>query len=141
MIGETQVFNWPGGEHPFCLRIGELRALEQKCNAGLGVITIRLLGGQWYLDDILETLRLGLIGGGMARDEAARIVDRSLSSTNFYTLSYLASRLLALSVSWPPKAGDEEVDVGESKAMPSKPGSHSPMDGPDGPASSASPMQ
>lgn len=57
---------WGDGEHKFRLRIGELRELEAKREAGAFEIYSRLANGTWRIDDIVEVLRLGLIGGGTA---------------------------------------------------------------------------
>ena len=56
-----------GRRAPFRLRIGELRELEDKRNAGSFELYRRLGDGTCRFDDIRETLRLGLIGGGVAR--------------------------------------------------------------------------
>ncbi len=55
---------WADGEHVFRLAIGQLRQLQDKCDAGPQEIYARLMDGTWRVDDIRETLRLGLIGGG-----------------------------------------------------------------------------
>lgn len=65
---------WPGGEHHFCLPIDNLRALEQKCDAGPAWILQRLTSQQWRVDDVLETIRLALVGGGMDANDARRLV-------------------------------------------------------------------
>lgn len=61
---------WGDGEHRFRLPIGQLRELQEKCDAGPAFIHSRLAMGTWRIDDIRETLRLGLIGGGMPPDQA-----------------------------------------------------------------------
>ncbi len=61
---------WEGGEHSFALRMRDLRALQEKCDAGPEHIMNRIRTGEWEVDDVYETIRLGLIGGGMAVDEA-----------------------------------------------------------------------
>jgi len=67
---------WGDGEHVFRLAIGQLRELQEKCNAGPAEIYRRLSLGTWRLEDIRETLRLGLIGGGMKPPEATKLVGR-----------------------------------------------------------------
>ena len=66
--------NWPGGEHAFRLRLGELQALQEKCDAGPEMVLQRIRLGVWQVNDLFETLRLGLIGGGMDRDAARKLV-------------------------------------------------------------------
>lgn len=87
----------------FALPIGQLRELQGKCDAGPATILTRLvtkqaalatmpapkdakeasimqvlhlLGGDWRVDDIRETVRLGLIGGGKTPSEAFTLVAR-----------------------------------------------------------------
>lgn len=66
--------NWRGGEHEFALRIGELRALQERLDAGPAHVLERLSNGHWRVDDVVETIRLGLIGGGLPGPDAARLV-------------------------------------------------------------------
>lgn len=67
---------WADGEHRFRLPIGQLRELQEKCDAGPAFILGRLQSGRWLIDDVRETLRLGLIGGGMSPGEALKLVQR-----------------------------------------------------------------
>lgn len=66
--------NWVGGEHEFALRIGELRALQESCNAGPEEVFNRLRMGTWRVNDMIEPIRLGLVGGGMPAKEAKALV-------------------------------------------------------------------
>lgn len=70
MAGVRVDLTWPGGEHTFALYLGELRQLQDACNAGPEEILNRLRAGNWKVDDLIEPLRLGLIGGGMPPQEA-----------------------------------------------------------------------
>jgi len=47
-------------------KIGLLLDLEAKCSAPLGVIFKRLAAKEFGANDVRETIRLGLIGGGMS---------------------------------------------------------------------------
>lgn len=57
-------FLWGDREHRFCLPIGQLIELEEKCNAGAPEIFQRLIEKKWKVTDLREILRLGLVGGG-----------------------------------------------------------------------------
>lgn len=63
-------FDWGDGEATFRLGIGELIELQEKCDAGPAVIAIRLEDGSWRVQDLRDTLRLGLIGAGMTPTDA-----------------------------------------------------------------------
>lgn len=73
MIG-PKVIPWVGGEHPFFLYLGELRALQTATDCGPEELLLRIRAGRWRLDDLTHVLRLGLIGGGMDRTAAQRLV-------------------------------------------------------------------
>ena len=65
---------WIGGEHDFALDIGQMRALQTACDAGPEQILRRMTAGHWRVNDLFDTIRLGLIGGGMAEKEASALV-------------------------------------------------------------------
>lgn len=66
---------WAGGEDVFCLsKVGLILDLEDKCHAGIGVIFARLENGAYGLNDVRETIRLGLIGGGATPERAMSAV-------------------------------------------------------------------
>lgn len=73
----TRQIIWANGEDTFCIaKVGQLLELEDKCKAGIGEILQRLATGSWKLNDIRETIRLGLVGGGMDAVEAMIVVKR-----------------------------------------------------------------
>lgn len=66
---------WRNGEDDFCLaKAGDILALEEKCNAGIATILTRLRTGSWYLNDVRETIRMGLIGAGMKPEKAMTVI-------------------------------------------------------------------
>lgn len=77
---EPLTIAWGPGEHKFALPPEFHRKLEDARDAGLHEIAGRLISGSWRLDDIRETIRLALMGGGMsepfANDLVQRYVDR-----------------------------------------------------------------
>ncbi|MBD9569033.1 gene transfer agent family protein [Ensifer sp. ENS08] len=93
MRGSEEIV-WPGGEHAFRLGIGELRAIEQKCDAGCAVVLMRLLSSAWKIDDVIAPLRLGLIGAGMSERDAQRAVDAALDVSSPYALAVPAADVL-----------------------------------------------
>lgn len=62
--------DWADGTYAFRLAWGELEKLQEACDAGPYVILNRLNDGSWRVGDISNTIRLGLIGGGMAPVDA-----------------------------------------------------------------------
>jgi tail tube GTA-gp10-like protein len=71
----TRTIIWAHGEDQFCIaKVGLLLDLEAKCCAPIGVIFKRLGNGDFSVNDVRETIRLGLIGGGLAPEKAIAAV-------------------------------------------------------------------
>lgn len=107
---------WPGGEHAFRLGIGELRAIEQRSDAGVFVVLMRLLSQQAKIDDVLGPIRLGLIGAGMAEKDAQRLVDMVLADkSSLYALAVPAADILRRFIMW---EGDDQPGEAGAEGMP-----------------------
>ncbi len=85
---------WVGGEHNFALTIGNLRALQECCNAGPNEVFERLRNGYWRVDDLFETVRQGLIGGGMKGAAASELVVRMFERHPLREFESIASAIL-----------------------------------------------
>jgi hypothetical protein len=81
----TVFFN--DGHYPMRLRIGELIGLQETLNCGPAQLLDRLRSGAWGVRDLIETCRLGLIGGGMGQKDAFDLVHRTVRDG--YILEYL----------------------------------------------------
>jgi hypothetical protein len=65
------------GRHDFNIApIGSMLELQDNCDAGPAEIFSRLRNGLWRVNDVRETIRIGLIGGGMKPVDALKLVDR-----------------------------------------------------------------
>lgn len=105
---------WLGGEHEFCIAQYEnLIALEAKCNAGMREIFDRLQTGKYRADDVRETIRLGLIGGGQTPAEALRLVKLYVDGRNWDHSALVALEVLAAALVGVP--GDNTVGKGEAE--------------------------
>lgn len=80
-IRGTTELDWGDGTYPFRLTVAGLLELESKCAAPIAVIVDRVHRGGYSVNDVRETLRLGLIGGGMAPDAALRKIREQLDDT------------------------------------------------------------
>lgn len=67
---------WADGEHTFKLALGQIRELQEKTDCGPMELVNRMMRGTWRVDDIRETIRLGLIGGGLDPIKSLSLVGR-----------------------------------------------------------------
>ena len=86
----TQFFG--DGERTFALSPALIEELERVCGAGIGAIAKRLFSGQFRHADILQVIRLGLIGGGEKPQVAASLIQ-------VYAAAQPISEVLPLAVS------------------------------------------
>lgn len=126
---------WANGTDMFCLaKTGLILDLEDKCNAGFAVIMARLESGVWYLNDVRETIRLGLIGGGMAPDKAMKAVERHVVpplATNVLVAYHVVQAVIFGVPKDDPVGGDGEDDGAKKK--PPEAGSTTMTDASDAP--------
>lgn len=117
--------NWPGGEHDFLLRIGELEALDDLTADGVMDLRYRLSLGQARgslsyspvrVREVIACLRLGLIGGGMERGEAERRVKEAFITGDAGEMNLLAFTIITHSLS-----GKAHDPVGEDRAAENLP--------------------
>ncbi len=114
---------WEGGEHRFLLTIPLLRALQQKCDAGPPWILQRLQSGAWHVDDVVGTLRLGLEGGGMQKEDARSLISKHVEGDDSIALSKLVFPAIAVLMEALYGLDDDqpgEGEAGEDKATPSR---------------------
>lgn len=96
------VLNWAGGENAFALRIGELQALQDITREGPGASLHRLyeslqgnpMTGSWKIADVVDVVRLGLIGAGVERMEAAKMVREAIDRQGITALVTTACEIL-----------------------------------------------
>ena len=69
-------FGWADGDHTFRLGIKELEELQEKTDCGPLFLLNRILRNEWRVGDLRETIRLGLVGGGLDPFKAIELVKR-----------------------------------------------------------------
>lgn len=69
-------FDFGDNTYAFRLGIAEIEELQEKTDCGPYFLFQRLNAGTWRLADMRETIRLGLIGGGMKPTDALNVVRR-----------------------------------------------------------------
>ncbi len=115
---------WPGGEHTFNLRLAELEGLQEACDAGPEFILNRILAGQWRHADLFETIRFGLIGGGMERKDALKLTRAAFDRSPLVSFKIAASSILGHAL-----YGVEDDKVGEEHPVEPTPEGEKTADG------------
>jgi len=67
------------GTYTFCLRIREILELERLTESSIGEIATRLMTGVPRMRDIYDSVRLGLIGGGLPPTSALLLVENYIA--------------------------------------------------------------
>jgi hypothetical protein len=102
---------WGDGEYDFLLRLGEIRELQEKTGLGPYKLFERIRTHEWFIDDLRETIRLGLIGAGLDNAIALKLI-----KNNFDARQKLQQEIPALAILSAFLTGDKEDPVGKSKA-------------------------
>lgn len=138
MSGESDTLDGsillPFGEEERLFRLGmdQLFALEEKRGCAFAELHDRLMRGAWSIADVVETLRLGLIGGGMELRTARELVERCCLPGRIEACATLAFHVLAVVMDAPRALrvlgkGGAAVDAsGATGASPSSPSMASP---------------
>lgn len=94
-MAEPKIINWACGEHPFMLRIGEAEALDDLTRDGVADFRYRCREGvergslgfsPVRTREVIDGLRLGLIGGGMEPEAARKLALRGMEEGEFAEL-------------------------------------------------------
>lgn len=99
---------WAGDERTFRLGIAELLALQDKRASGPLEIEARLRFGTWRIEDIQETIRIGLLGAGVEAKSARALVDANVREGRI-TANVLTAHAILLNA----LQGDPEELVGK----------------------------
>lgn len=106
------------GEHTFRLTVPCLIELEEKCDAAFTVVLHRLSTGTYKINDVRETVRLALIGGGAKPTDALALVKRYIDDRPPLEDALHIARLALMGVLFGFKAApvDESEAPAEGKA-------------------------
>lgn len=99
------------GEKTFALTTPMQLELQSKASAGIGLIYQRAMSMQFGIADLIETIRLGLIGAGMSPTDAQHLVDTY--AVNRPVMEVLPLALDILECAWSGKA---VTDAGQDDA-------------------------
>lgn len=104
----------PFGDNDYVFRIawGEILKLQEARDTGPYIILDRLLSGRWFVEDIAEVIRVGLIGGGLDPIKARKMVKEFVEARPPVENLELAQRVLGAGMVGAP---DEEVGIEAAK--------------------------
>lgn len=108
-------FDFGDGEHVFRLAIAQLRELQDKTGVGPATLFDRMASRAWRVDDLRETIRLGLIGGGMEPLEALALVRRYVDERPLLESVEPSFRILMAAL---VGQADDQVGNGEAENPP-----------------------
>ena len=95
------------GEHAFALTDPMIHELSEKAGVGIGLLYQRVMSGAFYLADLVEIIRLGLIGADTAPAQAQHLVDTYATGRPIMEIAPLA--LDILESRWSGKALSADV--------------------------------
>lgn len=118
--------DWGDGTYTFRLGIGELEEHDEKIAEGRPVgypsgplaVLSRLWEGTWKVPDVRETIRLGLIGGGVPGPQALKLVRRYVDEAPL--LPNVGLAVLILSEALGIEAKDREEPAGKPEPAEQK---------------------
>lgn len=116
---------WPDETRKYHLRWGELRELQDKTGRGPWEIFERFATRRFFVDEVREVVRLGLVGGGCAPGTAIQMVRRYVEERPIAESVPMAQAILGAAIMGVPEEDLEEVQDGGGKATATN-GSGSP---------------
>lgn len=99
--------------YDFVLDIGGLEELQEKTDAGPEELYHRVSNGNWRVADLRETIRIGLIRGGLDPMRSLSLVSRYAAEGYLASLKPIVLGILAASLVGAP---DEDSASGEPEA-------------------------
>jgi len=109
---------WADGEYAFRLPIGRLIELQEKCDAGPAFIMTRLQQGVWRVEDVRETIRLGLIGGGTKPTDALKLVERYVDERPMFESVVTAEAIISAALVGAPDEQHPKLQADQTETSP-----------------------
>lgn len=106
------------GDYSFRMGWGELIELQEKCDAGPYVVLQRLANKTFKMNDISETIRVGLIGGGMEPGKALTMTKRYVKARPPMECLPVALAVLMAGLLGAPDEDPAEKGKGSEKTDP-----------------------
>lgn len=116
-------FVWGDGEeHAFRLGLAQLRELQSKTDCGPYALLRRIQAGDWKVDDLRQTIRLGLIGGGHEPGKAAELMKLHVDARPWLESVAPAILILMAALTGPDEDGPaKKAGAGETASATNSP--------------------
>ena len=100
------------GERTMSLPLEMIHELERKTAKGFGVLLNTVRAGNFHFDDVAETIRLALIGGGTSAQEADALVRTYVAAEGnaLFEAQILATEILLDRYAGPMPAEQDSTD-------------------------------
>ncbi|WP_273688459.1 GTA-gp10 family protein [Ketogulonicigenium vulgare] len=127
-MAEPRIVNWACGEHAFRLRIGEAEALDDLTPQGVADLRYRLRtglarGGPSYapvkVREMVDCLRLGLVGAGMDAKVARELALRGIEEADFAEVTAIAYHIVTDFLSGKDHDQPEKTEAAEATDLTS----------------------
>ncbi|MGQ3674256.1 gene transfer agent family protein [Xanthobacter sp. TB0139] len=112
---------WGDGDTTFRLTLDGLLELQDKVDSGPLAIALRLQGDDWRVEDVRETLRLGLIGGGKTPAQALALVARYVDRRPLLENVPVAREVIYAALAQPDDAPGNPVAAAQTDGSPLPP--------------------
>lgn len=115
--------NWADGVYEFTLPWGHIVELQDKTGVGPYTLMARLMAQEWRVQDLRETIRLGLIGGGLPPSQALTLVQRYVEARPLLESVPIAQAIIMSAlvapegVSSPKDQAPEVIEAPETGAL------------------------
>lgn len=120
----ARITEFLGDDHyDFRLGFGQLLELQEKTEVGPFALYRRFMNEEWLIGDIYETIRIGLVGGGMPHKDAFKLATKYVKECPPLENLNLARLVLIAGLHGAPEedAGSpKKADDGDSDGKPMK---------------------
>lgn len=118
-----------GDTRRFHLRLREIRALQEKTDAGPQELLNRYQDGRWRVDDVREVIRQGLIGADMKVDEADKLMRTEFDGLPLLQFKELAVLIIMAALIGNPNEPVPDLPAKKPEGETDSPDTNSTSDG------------
>lgn len=112
MASKTEIVAFFGDQqYRLRLSVELVSELERQVGVGIGSLNKRVLAGHFAIKDLIEIIRLGLIGGGVTPQRAKELIDTYTTDRPLLEYAPVAIDVLSALFVGPAQSTDEMPDA------------------------------